>query len=51
MSAIEEDARQRAIKKSKLKKEATIIKDKGNEEFKKGNYIKATEFYTEVEKY
>jgi hypothetical protein len=48
MAVLERDAKERAARKSKQKREATEIKDRGNEEFKKANYERAIELYSEV---
>nr|XP_054760270.1 tetratricopeptide repeat protein 12-like [Lytechinus pictus] len=47
MKAVERDAAERAERRKEAKKRATEWKDKGNVEFKEGNYEKAIEHYTE----
>ncbi|XP_062595259.1 tetratricopeptide repeat protein 12-like [Saccostrea cucullata] len=47
MAAMEADARERAERRKVGEKKANELKEKGNEEFRQGNYEKALEFYTE----
>lgn len=47
MAAMEADARERAERRKIGEKRANELKEKGNEEFRKGNYEKALELYTE----
>ena len=48
MAALEADANERAARRKVNEKEANILKEKGNEEFRQGNYDKALALYTEV---
>ncbi len=48
LSALEADAEDRQKRKQQARLEATAIKDKGNKEFKEGNYEKAVEYYTQA---
>ncbi|XP_052806639.1 tetratricopeptide repeat protein 12-like [Mya arenaria] len=47
MSALEADAKERAKRRAEKTKLAEQWKDKGNVEFRSGNYEKALEYYTE----
>ncbi|KAK3107524.1 hypothetical protein FSP39_016660 [Pinctada imbricata] len=47
MAALEADANERAARRKANEKEANILKEKGNEEFRQGNYNKALALYTE----
>lgn len=47
MSAMEVDARERAERRQAGEKKANELKEKGNEEFRQGNYEKALELYSE----
>ena len=51
MAAMQKDADERHERKKKAQKEAAALKDKGNAEFKAGNYDQAIEFYTQVRIY
>ena len=48
MQAMEADVAERSARKKESKKAATLLKDKGNEEYVAGNYEAAIEFYTQV---
>lgn len=48
MRIMEKDAEERHARRKKNEKLAMAQKDLGNEEFSKGNYEKAVEFYSEV---
>ena len=48
MAAMQKDADERHERKKKAQEEAMVFKDKGNAEFKAGNYDQAIEFYTQV---
>ena len=48
MKALEEDAQERYKRKQEREKVAAGLKEKGNEEFRQGNYEKALDFYTQV---
>lgn len=48
LRAIEIDAKQRAERRKKKQKIADELKEKGNIEFKVGNYEKAADYYKEV---
>ena len=48
MKALEEDAQERFKRKRAREKVAEGLKEKGNEEFRQGNYEKALDFYTQV---
>ena len=48
MKALEEDAQERFKRKRAREKVAEGLKEKGNEEFRTGNYEKALDFYTQV---
>ncbi|XP_064650967.1 tetratricopeptide repeat protein 12-like [Lineus longissimus] len=48
MQAIAKDAQERGARRAKAHKDATLIKEKGNAEFKEGNYEKAVDHYTEA---
>ena len=50
MRMMERDAEERYARRKKNEKLAMEQKDLGNEEFKNGNYEKAVEFYSEVNK-
>lgn len=47
MAAMEVDARERAERRQAGEKKANELKEKGNEEFRQGNYEKALELYSE----
>ena len=47
MKAVERDAEERYQRRQEGKKRATEWKEKGNVEFKAGNYEQAVELYTE----
>ena len=47
MQAVERDAAERSQRRKEAKERATEWKDRGNVEFKEGNYEKAIEHYTE----
>ena len=48
MAAMEQDATERAERRRKAEKDANEIKEKGNEAFHRGDYLRALELYTEV---
>ena len=48
MKMMEQDAKERYERKKRDEKLAMQQKDLGNEEFKKGNYHQAVEYYSEV---
>ncbi|XP_069115192.1 tetratricopeptide repeat protein 12-like [Argopecten irradians] len=48
MAAMEADANERAERRKKRQKEANVIKEKGNEEFRQGKFEKALEYYSEA---
>lgn len=48
MAAMEQDAKERSERKAEAQKEAMTWKEKGNEEFKNGNFEKAVEHYSTV---
>ncbi|KAJ8316039.1 hypothetical protein KUTeg_006053 [Tegillarca granosa] len=48
MAALEKDAEERYQRKKEARKEADQIKERGNDEFRQGNYEKALELYTEA---
>ena len=48
MKMMEQDAIERTERRKKDEKLAMDQKELGNEEFKKGNYEKAVEYYSEV---
>ena len=48
MAAMESDAMDRAKRRQIRQKEANVIKEKGNEEFRLGNYPTALDHYTQV---
>ncbi|XP_022329619.2 tetratricopeptide repeat protein 12-like [Crassostrea virginica] len=47
MAAMEADARERAERRKIAEKKANELKEKGNDEFRQGNFEKALELYTE----
>ncbi|XP_035670536.1 tetratricopeptide repeat protein 12-like isoform X2 [Branchiostoma floridae] len=47
MDFIEKDAAERAARKKEQKKEATVLKEKGNEAFKARDFQTAVDFYTQ----
>ena len=48
MKAMENDAQERFKRKQEREKVAKGLKEKGNEEFRQGNYEAALDFYTQV---
>ena len=49
MKALEDDAQDRFRRKQARQKVANGLKEKGNEEFRQGNYESAMEFYSQVQ--
>ena len=48
MKVLEADAKDRAKRRHEREKIANGLKEKGNTEFKQGNYEQALDFYTQV---
>lgn len=48
MAAMEQDAKERTERKRESEKEANSLKERGNTEFRSGNYEEAVKLYTQV---